>query len=86
MVAMGLINLPSAWAGPPELKKGAGDGKSVVILGAGIGGLTTAYLLSQYGYRCQILEASPRAGGRKPHVVPDDVGAPNTLKIMQGHG
>lgn len=36
----------------------------MLILGAGIGGLTTAYLLSKYGYHCEILEASSRAGGR----------------------
>src|SRR5258705_11131525 len=38
MTALGLINLPEAWAGPPELPQGSGKGKSVVILGAGIGG------------------------------------------------
>jgi len=38
MTALGLINLPEAWAGPPELPQGSGAGKSVVILGAGIGG------------------------------------------------
>lgn len=64
MVAMGMINKPSAWAGPPKLSRGHGEGKSVLILGAGIGGLTAAYLLNQYGYRCEILEASSRAGGR----------------------
>ena len=64
MVALGLLNMPTAWAGPPQLKASAGIGQSVLILGAGIGGLTTAYLLGQYGYRCEILEASNRAGGR----------------------
>ena len=39
--------------------------KRVAILGAGIGGLTTAYVLSKYGYRCRILEATARAGGRR---------------------
>ena len=64
MVALGLINLPTPWAGPPQMDRGHGVGQSVLILGAGIGGLTTAYILSQYGYRCQILEATSRAGGR----------------------
>ncbi len=64
MVALGLINKPRAWAGPPQMPNGHGAGKSVLILGAGIGGLTTAYILSQYGYRCEILEAGSRAGGR----------------------
>src|SRR5258705_11740949 len=39
MTALGLINLPEAWAGRPELPQGSGKGKSVVILGAGIGGV-----------------------------------------------
>jgi monoamine oxidase len=62
MTAMGLIHVPEAWAGPPELPKA--DGKSVVILGAGIGGLTAAYELTRANYDCQIIELSERAGGR----------------------
>ncbi|HXO26834.1 MAG TPA: FAD-dependent oxidoreductase [Thermoanaerobaculia bacterium] len=64
MTALGLINLPEAWAGPPTLPPGSGAGKSVLILGAGIGGLTLAYELSKAGYHCEILEAQERAGGR----------------------
>jgi len=64
MTALGLINLPEAWAGPPELPQGSGSGKSVVILGAGIGGLTAAYELTRAGYSCQIIELTDRAGGR----------------------
>jgi monoamine oxidase len=64
MTALGLINLPEAWAGPPVLPPGSGAGKSVLILGAGIGGLTLAYELSKAGYHCEILEAQERAGGR----------------------
>ncbi|MBN1236867.1 MAG: flavin monoamine oxidase family protein [Gammaproteobacteria bacterium] len=43
---------------------GADDRRSVVILGAGIGGLTAAYELDRAGYDCIVLEASHRAGGR----------------------
>src|SRR4026209_2941471 len=64
MTALGLINLPEAWAGPPELPQGSGAGKSVVILGAGIGGLTAAYELTRANYRCEIIELTERAGGR----------------------
>ena len=64
MTALGLINLPEAWAGPPELPQGSGTGKSVVILGAGIGGLTAAYELTRANYGCQIIELTERAGGR----------------------
>lgn len=64
MTALGLINLPEVWAGPPQLPQGSGAGKSVVILGAGIGGLTAAYELMRAGYQCQIIELTDRAGGR----------------------
>jgi monoamine oxidase len=41
-----------------------GKRKSVVVLGAGIAGLTAAYELNRKGYEVQVLEASHRAGGR----------------------
>ena len=65
MTALGLINVPAAWAGPLELPEGVGAGKKVLILGAGIGGLTLAYeLATRGGYEVEILEATERAGGR----------------------
>jgi monoamine oxidase len=64
MTALGLINLPEAWAGPPQLGAGSGAGKKVIILGAGIGGLTAAYELLHAGYKCQIVELTERPGGR----------------------
>ena len=64
MTALGLINLPEAWAGPPQLPAGSGTGKNVIILGAGIGGLTAAYELTRADYTCQIIELTERAGGR----------------------
>ena len=64
MTALGLINLPEAWAGPPQLPAGSGTGKKVIILGAGIGGLTAAYELTRANYKCQIIELTDRAGGR----------------------
>src|SRR6185295_18362047 len=64
MTAMGLIHLPEAWAGPPELPQGYGTGKSVIILGAGIGGLTAAYELTRANYTCKVIELTERAGGR----------------------
>jgi monoamine oxidase len=64
MAAMGLLPVPAAYAGPPELPPGSGDGTSIVILGAGIAGMTAAYELRKAGYDCRILEARSRAGGR----------------------
>ena len=64
MTALGLIHLPEAWAGPPQLPQGSGKGQKVVILGAGIAGLTAAYELTRADYACQIIELTERAGGR----------------------
>jgi monoamine oxidase len=64
MTALGLINLPTAWAGPPQLPAGSGTGKKVVILGAGIAGLTAAYELTKANYTVQIIEVTERPGGR----------------------
>jgi monoamine oxidase len=64
MAAMGLLPVPSAYAGPPQLAPGSGRGVRVVILGAGIAGLAAAYELGKAGYECVVLEARERAGGR----------------------
>ena len=53
----------SSYRGPIELE-GAPKGASVLILGAGIAGMTAAYELRNAGYRVQVLEYNGRAGGR----------------------
>lgn len=64
MTALGLITLPTAYAGPPRLSGEGGRGKKVVIVGAGIAGLVSAYELGKAGYDCTILEATDHIGGR----------------------
>ena len=64
MTAMGMINRPRRWDGPPKLIPAGGNGSTVLILGTGIGGLTAAYELGRAGYHCIVLEAQDRAGGR----------------------
>lgn len=64
MTAMGMLRVPDAFAGPPPLPPGSGAGKRIVILGAGIAGLTAGYELLKAGYEVIILEAKQRAGGR----------------------
>lgn len=53
----------SNYRGPLELSK-AKRGGSVVILGAGLAGMTAAYELRAAGYRVQVLEFQERSGGR----------------------
>ena len=49
--------------GPIDLS-GAPRGASVLILGAGLAGMTAAYELRKAGYQVQVLEYNARAGGR----------------------
>ena len=44
----------------------------IVIVGAGLAGLVTAWELSRIGVACRVLEASPRVGGRVETAVFDD--------------
>jgi len=62
MAAMGLLPVPSAYAGPPSLPPG--NGAQIAILGAGIAGMVAAWELGKAGYSCHIIEARPRPGGR----------------------
>lgn len=57
------------FAGESDFKQalnlqGAPNGKSIVILGAGLAGLTAAYELRKAGYRVKVLEYQNRGGGR----------------------
>lgn len=71
---------------------------NIVIIGAGLSGLTTAYLLSKKNISCTILEASPRIGGRIETIkgkneTPLELGAtwfseihPNLLSLIDELG
>jgi monoamine oxidase len=63
MQVLGLT--PATGASPlPQLTADFGRGKSVVILGAGIAGLVSAYELCKAGFQCTVFEARSRPGGR----------------------
>jgi monoamine oxidase len=64
MEALGLAPVPVSYAGPPSLPPESGKGVKIVILGAGIAGLTAGYELRKAGYDVTILEARDRVGGR----------------------
>ena len=64
MTQMGLLRVPVAYGGTPQLPPASGNGVRVVILGAGIAGMTAAFELTKAGYACTVLEARTRPGGR----------------------
>jgi len=69
MQAMGLLGT-AAVAEPLALEPGALHRTKVVVLGAGMAGLSAAYELSKAGYDCTVLEARDRVGGRNWTVRP----------------
>jgi len=62
MTSLGLAQ-ESGYKGPVRLE-GDPKGASVLILGAGLAGMTAALELRQAGYKVQILEYNNRPGGR----------------------
>lgn len=64
MESMGLAAATPPGAEAFALPPGSGKGSSVIILGAGIAGLVSAYELGRAGYRVKVIEARDRVGGR----------------------
>jgi monoamine oxidase len=64
MEALGLAIPTPVGAENFKLPPASGKGRSVVILGAGIAGLVSAYELRRTGYKVTVLEARDRVGGR----------------------
>jgi monoamine oxidase len=64
MQSLGLLPAAPAEASTINLPRNAGKGVRVVILGAGIAGLVSAYEMVKAGFDCTLLEARDRPGGR----------------------
>lgn len=76
MAAMQLFGFAASagpYSGPPTAPGTLGRGRKVVILGAGIAGLVSAWELRKAGFEVTILEARKRPGGRVWSVRGGDV-------------
>jgi len=64
MQSLGLMPMKGEETPPIRGTAGMGKGTKVVILGAGISGLVSAYEMKKLGYDVTVLEARERPGGR----------------------
>src|SRR5437879_12208896 len=70
MTSLGFAS-ESPYQGPIKLQ-GDPKGASVLVLGAGLAGMTAALELRNAGYKVQVLEFNNRAGGRNWTLRGDD--------------
>ena len=92
MSALGLLSRATGYGA--ELKGlpavGPNARRKVIILGAGIAGLTAAYELGKLGFDCTILEPLARSGGRSLTIrrgdkLMDTLGHEQTCTFDEGH-
>lgn len=86
---LGLLAYPDA-APLPQLSTDFGKSKKVVVLGAGIAGLVSAFELRKAGFSCTVIEARDRPGGRNWTIrngskVEFTDGTIQTCEWEQGH-
>lgn len=85
MTGLGLLAAPSQ---APFNLSGRVSGVRVVILGAGLAGMTVAYELGKVGFDCRVLEARARPGGRcftvRRGTVSEEQGPPRTAAFDDG--
>ncbi|MYN29405.1 flavin monoamine oxidase family protein [Duganella levis] len=84
-IAAAAVQLP-----PLQLAPGSGKGVKVLVLGAGIAGLVSAYELRKAGYQVQLIEARDRVGGRNWTIrngtrIEYEDGATQVAEFEPGH-
>jgi monoamine oxidase len=83
------LALAAALSGPLPRALAASDAPRVVVVGAGLAGLSCAYQLKQAGIRADVYEASDRVGGRcwtlRDYFAKDQIAEHGGELIDQGH-
>ena len=79
--------VPTAVQAARKVVAGPAKGLDVIVLGAGVSGLNTAWLLEQQGLKVAVLEARQRVGGRVMTLL-DQPGYPEMgfNSMAQGYG
>lgn len=85
MQMLGLSMPTPASAADFALPAASGKDRSVVVLGAGIAGLVSAYELRRAGFEVTVLEARDRAGGRAWSIRGNDRVVQNDRPLQQAH-
>ena len=83
------MSLASTMTEPPKMSTD-GNGKKILILGAGLSGMVCAIELAKKGYNVEVLEAQSTAGGRcmtarKGTVIEDVGGERQVIDFDHGH-
>jgi monoamine oxidase len=89
MQALGLLPMKAEKPVEMRVAPGAGKGTKLVVVGAGVAGLVTAYEAKKLGYDVTLLEANGRPGGRvwtgrNGDVVEFADGAKQTIEWTKG--
>ncbi len=92
MTALGFLSRATGYGAELKgLPSVAGkNGTRIVILGAGIAGMTAAYELGKLGFACTVLEPASRPGGRsltirRGDTLTDTAGFSQTCAFDEGH-
>jgi monoamine oxidase len=89
MQALGLLPMKAVAPAFVRAEQGSGKGVKLVVVGAGVGGLVTAYEAKKLGYDVTLLEAGVRPGGRvwtgrSGDVIEFEDGTKQTIEWTKG--
>lgn len=76
LAAPGVFRPNEAQAAFSDIPFDASENRQIVVVGAGVAGLTAAYVAAKAGFKVMVIEADNRYGGRSLTVRPDPDAVP----------